>query len=160
MKKLGKVLLIILAALVLAFSLWALIMGSEPYWIDLRAQARRYGADPDLTQTEQGMRYEIGYFDRTAYVVFDENRQVVEADGIAPIHFDQKNMWGLRSYEAFVEAYGEPHYYIGNTEEAWLTDDGYVIVMWMAGEWYYPFPIQMSNLGGAVYMVDLLATVE
>ena len=159
MKKLRKVLPIILAV-VAAFFLLALVLGSQPYWEDMRANARYYGPDPDLTQTEQGMRYEIGYFDHTAYVVFNENRRVVEADGITPIHFDRKNMWGLWSYEAFVEAYGGPHYYIGNTQEAWITDDGYVIVMWMAGEWYYPFPLQVTDLANSVFMIDLLATPE
>lgn len=159
MKKLRKVLLILLAV-IFVFFLWALILGSENYWADMRADAKPLWTDIDLTKTEQGTRYEIGYFDRTAYVVFDENRQVVEADGITPINFDRRNFWGLWSYQDFVAAYGESHYYIGNTTEAWVTDDGYVIAMWMPGEWFYPFPIQVTNLAGEAHMIDLLATPE
>lgn len=159
MKKLGEILLTALAV-VLALSLWALILGSKPYWTDMRAGAKPWGTDPDLTQTELGTRFEIGYFDRTAHVVFDENRQVVEADGITPIDFDRRNLWNIWDYDTFVQMYGKPHFYIGNTEDAWVTDDGYVITMWMPDTWYYPFPIQATSLANAIYMYDLLAAPE
>lgn len=159
MKKLGKILLILLAV-VLALFLFVLALGSKPYWTDVRSSAKPWETPDELTSTAQGTRFERQFADHTACVVFDENRQMVEAEGITPIDFDRKNFWGLWSYDAFVEVYGEPHFYIGNAWEAWVTDDGYVIVIWMANEWFYPFPLQATRLGGEIEVYDLLATPE
>ncbi len=158
MKKFGKVLLIILAV-VMAASIPDLVLGSKPYWTDVRAGAEPWGDDPDLTQTELGTRFEIRDFDRTSCVVFDENRQVVEADGITPIDFDRRNFWGVWDYDAFVEMYGKPHFYIGNTQEAWVTDDGYIITRWTIRSWL-SFPLQFIGLAGEIDVYDLLATPE
>lgn len=161
MKKLRKVLLIILAA---AFFLLALVQGSKLYWMDVRAGAKPYAALDDLTQTELGTRYEISYVDHIAYVTFDENRQVVETDGVEPIHFDRKNFWGIWNYDAFVELYGKPHFHFGNIENAWVTDDGYIISMRWPGTFtlFWPITLQDSSLAlaGEIYIFDLLAAPE
>ena len=146
------------AALAAATFLVILALGNQVYWSDVRGDATAWPSyENDLATTEQGVRFEKTFFDNTtAFVVFDETRQVVEAEGFAPISFDRKNFWGLWTYDDFVESYGEPHFYIGNASEAWITDDGYIIAMWMPGERFYPFPLQATPLAGEVTVYDLL----
>lgn len=159
MKKHRKILLGVLTAammLVLAAFLLALAMGNRVYWRDVRsgASAWEYG---NLSVTQHGVRFEQAFADnRVACVVFDENRQMVEAEGFAPIDFDRETFWGIWTYEDFVGLYGGPHFYIGNVTEAWITDDGYIICMWMPGEWFYPFPLQATPLAGEVTVYDLI----
>ena len=160
MKTLRKILLIA-AAGALAFFLGALILGNDDYWIDMRKHAQlSRRAYYEGSQPENEIRVEWCGGEHPAYVVFDkQKRQVIEAYGVTPIHFDRKNMWGIWSYEAFVEAYGEPQTYVDSTK-MWITDDGYIISLWRPGEWVYPFPIQATNLSGEIDMYDLLTTSE
>ena len=150
--------ILIVAALAAATFLVMLALGNQVYWSDVRGDATAWPSyENDLAVTEQGVRFEKTFFDNTtAFVVFDRARQVVAAEGFAPIDFDRKNFWGLWTYDDFLESYGESHFYIGNSSEAWITDDGYVIALWMPGERFYPFPLQATPLAGEVTVYDLL----
>ena len=167
MKKLGKILLILLAvAAVLALALYAylLVVYNQQFLFDLRDRAPAVTGYVTITQVEEGTRVEFyaPYTDKgrsVPHVIFDENRQVVKAVGITPINFDRKNCWGLWSYEDFVAEYGRYHKDIGSNIfwPAWITNDGYLITMWCAGEKLYSFCL--SNYGEFSF-TDLLATPE
>lgn len=159
MKKLGKVLRILLAVLmvlVLLFCAYIFFVLNHHFLVDMRSLApvsNRYSQR--LIQVEDGVKFIVD----DGYVVFNADRQVVEAVGVTPIDFDRRNCWGLWSYEAFVAEYGSYHEDIGDNVfwPAWITDDGYWITMWAAGSVRAPFGI--SNYG-EVAVYDLLAVQE
>ena len=164
MKKLRKILLIILAivaVLVLALTAYFFIGVNRQYFFDLRSQAVPYDRGMlDSTPTENGMRYTIDWYDGSAdWIEFSADRKCVSAKGITPIHFDQRNFWGIWSYEDFVAEYGDYHVDIGCNVfwPSWFTDDGYLIALWFGGERW--LPISISNLG-EVWVYDLLPTPE
>lgn len=159
MKRVFKRILLIVLAGVVLLMLYIAIMSNWHYWADMRSFAEPWGADRDLTQTDQGVRFEV-YCGGERHVVFDANRNVVEADGFSPLAFDRRNLWGVWSYDAFVAAYGKPHFYIGNAWEAWITDDGYVIELWLPRSSLDRFPFNLTALAGEVTMYDLFAPAE
>ena len=173
MKKLGKILLILLAvaaALALALYAYLLVVYNHQFLFDLRDRAPAATRYVTVTQVEEGTRVEFydsyvnmqrqsGMNPSVPYVVFNENREIVKAVGITPINFDRKNCWSLWSYEDFVAEYGRYHKDIGGNIfwPAWITNDGYLITMWCAGEKLYSFCL--SNYGEFSF-TDLLATPE
>lgn len=173
MKKLGKVLLIILAvvvALALALYAYLLVVYNHHFLFDLRAGAPAATRYVTVTQVEEGTRVEFydsyvnmqrknGHNPAVPYVIFNDDREIVKAIGITPIDFDRKNCWGLWSYEDFVAEYGRYHKDIGDNIfwPAWITNDGYLITMWAAGEKVWSFCL--SDYGEFSF-TDLLATPE
>lgn len=147
--------LIILAAGYLFFAL------NRHYFLDLRSDAGAYDRILLDIQHEDGVvRCEAAYADgRVDYVGYNADRECVAAQGITPIHFDRRNMWGIRSYEEFVTLYGDYHVDTGNMVfwPGWFTDDGYLITLWRGGERWLPLCI--SDLG-EVWVYDLLAAPE
>ena len=164
MKKLSKVVrivLIVLLILVLLLAGYFFVGMNWHYFFDLRSQAIPYDRMViDTFTTDSGVRYEIAYMDgRVDYVEFNADRECVASQGITPIDFDRRSLWGYWSYEDFVAAYGEYHVDTGSMVfwPGWFTEDGYLITLWRGGEKW--FPLCIGNIG-EVWVYDLLATPE
>lgn len=164
MKRFRKVMLIVgavLLALVVLVAAYFFVGVNGHYIVDLRSHALPVGARVTQAEHDGGVvRQEIVRADgRVGYVEYNANRECIAAEGIEPIHFDRRNVWGIWSYEEFVALYGDYHVDVGNMVfwPAWYTDDGYLIALWRGGERW--FPLCISNLG-EVWVYDLLAVPE
>ena len=166
MKKLGKVLLILLAVVaalaLLAFG-YVFFVLNHHFLIDLRSLAdapSKYSVT--VTEVADGYKASVRGGNPNRYVVYNADREVVRAVGVTPIDFDRRNFWGLWTYEDFLTQYGEPHDVIPTSDiywPVWFTDDGYVITLWCAGEDWMNLSITIGNYG-EVGFYDLLATPE
>lgn len=125
------------------------------YFFDIRSSAVQVHAVP----ADGVYRYEISCMDgRVGYVEYNDKRECVAAEGVTPIDFDRRNLWGYWRYEDFVADYGDYHVDTGNMVfwPGWYTQDGYLITMWQGGKWWPPC---IGNLG-EVWVYDLIATPE
>lgn len=114
MKKLRRVLLIIaivVLVLVLLLAGYLFIGVNWHYFFDIRSHAAPYDRRIiDVATVDSGIRYEISYMGgRVDYVEYNAERECIAAEGITPIDFDRRNLWGYWSYEDFVAAYGDYH---------------------------------------------------
>ncbi len=175
MKTLWKIIrtfLIILLVLILLLAGYFVVATNAHFLVDFRKNAAApNGYDATITRTADGVRVELWSLDvrdremqgmqvTYPFVVFNEDREVVRAVGCDPIDFDRRNLWGLWSYEDFLAEYGGPHGEVpssGINWPIWITDDGYMITIWGAGEKSWITGI--SNIG-EVRVYDLLATPE
>ncbi len=159
MKKALKWILRIAITLVVLAALWFLVgiflAGNHQFFIPLRSGAEQvnygvHGGQPKVDRLEDEVRVEFA----PDCVRFSLDREVIEAEGITPIHVE-RTLWGIWSYEDFIARYGEPHGDVGSGVfwPAWITDDGYMLTMWLGGEKYWPLSI--ANMG-EVRMIDLL----
>jgi len=164
MKKLRKVLLIlfsVLMALILLCVGYIFVCVNAQFFVDIRAAAnppRLY--EQSITQSDDGIRIEFEDGRVMKSAVFNGARECVRAVGFTPITLDRRNLWGLWTYEDFIAEYGRPHGEVPTSDipcPLWITDDGYMILMWAAGEKWLPLCI--GNYG-EVWVYDLLATPE
>ena len=164
MKKARKILLIVgtvLVTLVILVTAYVFVAVNGHYLFDLRRGATPYnGLRMERELLDSTVRYRIAYADgRVDVIDYTLDRTRCAAEGFEPIHFDQRNMWGIWSYEEFVATYGDYHVDAGSGAfmPSWFTDDGYLITLWMGGDRISP--LSVSNLG-EVWMRDLLAVPE
>ena len=154
MKKLGKVLLMILAVvaavLVLLFAGFLFLYQNWHNLVDLRASAQACDGGVVIERLSDGVRVQSPYSEE--YVVFNSKRECVESRGITPIEFNHCNMRAYDGFDAFEAEYGEPHIQWGSGVfwPVYITSDGYLLVMWN------PYDHDWSE----VWMEDLLATPE
>ena len=141
------ILLVIALVLALAYAGFVFLYRNWHYIMDLRAIAKP--ADGvHIEQLDDGVR--VSDYDSDSYVVFNRNRECVEAHGITPIVFNQRNMRGYDGLDDFEAVYGQAHLQWGSGVHwpVYITSDGYLLVMWN------PYDDHWSE----VWMEDLLAT--
>jgi len=155
-----KKLLALAAALMLAAALllagYIFVGLNWHYLFDLRSSAEPLTySRPSLTvhAAAEGVRAET----RDAYAEFSRDRALLHAEGVTPIPFDRRSLWGVWSYEDFVAEYGTYHVDLGYNafEPSWFTTDGYLISLWFGGGEKLS-PLCISNIG-EVRVYDLLA---
>ena len=147
-KKAATVLLITLLTLMLLYGVFVAVWMNWHYIVDLRAVADGHEHFRiEIEHLEDGVRVSFPYTDN--YVVFSDDRECVEAQGITPIEFNHRNMRGYDGYEDFAAEYGPHHYDLGSGVfwPVYVTSDGYLLVMWNPGD----------HRWREVWMDDLLA---